>query len=231
MINITTSPQITKIYLVENCYGDPNKVYIGKTKNRTRQNDHKIKYGKDIIFTYIDEIESLESKDWKPLECFWIEYFRQLGFEILNKNEGGGGLGMISEKTRNKMSQSHLGKGGKMILQYDLKGNFIREWSSIIEASQNLGIANTTISNCCVGIIRSCYKYVFSFTPLPKNYKYIKNQTSSKKIQQFDIQGNFIKQWNSLSDVERELGFRTNNISMCLKGNTKSANKFIWKYN
>lgn len=27
---------MTKIYLVENCYGDSNKVYIGKTKNSRR---------------------------------------------------------------------------------------------------------------------------------------------------------------------------------------------------
>jgi hypothetical protein len=28
---------ITKIYLVENCYGDPNKVYIGKTINSRKK--------------------------------------------------------------------------------------------------------------------------------------------------------------------------------------------------
>jgi hypothetical protein len=39
---------MTKIYLVENCYGDPNKVYIGKTIN-SRELNHKKTYGKYIF--------------------------------------------------------------------------------------------------------------------------------------------------------------------------------------
>ena len=54
----------TKIYLVENCYEDPNKVYIGKEKNNkgrhsSRNYDHKKRFGNDIIFTYIDQVDSL----------------------------------------------------------------------------------------------------------------------------------------------------------------------------
>ena len=36
---------ITRIYLVTNCYDDPFKVYIGKTKNN-RKRDHKLRFGK-----------------------------------------------------------------------------------------------------------------------------------------------------------------------------------------
>lgn len=39
--------KMTYIYLVENCYGDPNKVYIGKTKN-SRFLPHKKTYGEKI---------------------------------------------------------------------------------------------------------------------------------------------------------------------------------------
>ena len=42
------------IYLVENCYNDPNKVYIGKTKS-SRKSDHKRKFGDKIVYTVIDE--------------------------------------------------------------------------------------------------------------------------------------------------------------------------------
>ena len=77
--------KMTYIYLVENCYGDPNKVYIGKTKN-SRKGPHKRKYGKNISYTIIDEIYSLDHKKWKPLEAYWIEQFRQWGFELMNIN-------------------------------------------------------------------------------------------------------------------------------------------------
>ncbi len=82
---------MTKIYLVENCYGDLNKVYIGKTKN-SRENNHKNTYGDQIIYTIIDEIPSLDSKIWKPIETMWIQMFISWGFEVVNiRKEGGGG--------------------------------------------------------------------------------------------------------------------------------------------
>ena len=82
---------VTKIYLIENCYNDPNKVYIGKTKN-CRKNDHKQKFGKQIIYTIIDTIDSTNKKDWTPIESYWIEQFKHWGFLVLNQNTGGGGL-------------------------------------------------------------------------------------------------------------------------------------------
>lgn len=49
----------TKIYLVENIEPGTNKVYIGKTKNNTRYYGHQSKYGLQIKYTIIDEINSL----------------------------------------------------------------------------------------------------------------------------------------------------------------------------
>ena len=105
----------TFIYLVTNCYGDSNKVYIGKTKT-TRIYQHKKTYGDSINYIIIDEINSTSSKDWKPLECYWIEQFRQWGFDIQNKNSGGGGPSIYSDETRFQMSQSnkkHYEKGSE----------------------------------------------------------------------------------------------------------------------
>lgn len=93
---------ITYIYLVTNCYNDCNKVYIGKTKN-TRKNNHKCTFGLNITYDYIDEINSLHREDWKPLESYWIEQFKAWGFEVMNKNKGGGGPIKYSEEALEKM--------------------------------------------------------------------------------------------------------------------------------
>ena len=54
---------------------------------------------------------------------------------------------------------------------------------------------------------------------------------SSKKVVQYDKQTlELIKIWDSLSDVTRELGINTGNISECCKGKRKSAGGFVWKY-
>ena len=41
-------------------------------------------------------------------------------------------------------------KKSKTVLQYDLEGNFIREWPSTMECERN-GYKNTGISQCCLG--------------------------------------------------------------------------------
>ena len=101
---------MTYIYLVENCYNDPNKVYIGKTKN-SRKTNHKKTYGHDIKYTIIDQVDSLNKKDWEPLETFWINYFKFLGFKLMNiRQKGGGGVEFCSEDTKKKISKALKGR-------------------------------------------------------------------------------------------------------------------------
>lgn len=102
--------EMTYIYLVTNCYNDSNKVYIGKTKinkGSIRKSLHKKKYGSNIIFTIIDQIESSDHKLWKPLESYWIEQFRQWGFDVQNQNKGGGGPTKYNDETKLKMIESN----------------------------------------------------------------------------------------------------------------------------
>lgn len=107
---------MTYIYLVENCYGDSNKVYIGKTKNPTkRKNDHYETFGYDITYTIIDEINSLKKEDYIPIEQYWIHQFINWGFIVLNKNEGGAGVEYCSEEHKRKISESKRGKVWKWV--------------------------------------------------------------------------------------------------------------------
>ena len=109
MKNLNKNTEKVKIYVVINCFENPNKVYIGKTKN-SREKDHKKIYGNSIEYFYVDEVESLNHKDWEPLETYWIEQFRQWGFEIMNKRrKGGSGPDFHTEKTKQKISQAVMG--------------------------------------------------------------------------------------------------------------------------
>ena len=51
-----------------------------------------------------------------------------------------------------------------------------------------------------------------------------------KPVIQFDLDGNFIKEWESMSDVQRQIGIAVGNISMCCNRKAKSAGGFIWKF-
>ena len=51
-----------------------------------------------------------------------------------------------------------------------------------------------------------------------------------KKIKVFDNFGNFVKDFESISDAGRELNIHCSNISMCLNNKIKQAKGFIFKY-
>jgi hypothetical protein len=51
-----------------------------------------------------------------------------------------------------------------------------------------------------------------------------------KSISQFDLQGNFIKDWSSATIAGQELGIEFTSISKCCRGKGKTAGGFIWKF-
>lgn len=50
-----------------------------------------------------------------------------------------------------------------------------------------------------------------------------------KKVKQYDKKGNFIKSWNTQMEIQNELGYRQNFISMCCNGKKKSAYGYRWE--
>ena len=55
-------------------------------------------------------------------------------------------------------------------------------------------------------------------------------QKIRKPILQYDIIGNFVKEWNSLSQAANELKMYVGCINNCLKNRSKSSYGFVWKY-
>ena len=71
-----------------------------------------------------------------------------------------------------------------------------------------------------------------------KNHNYINNlqwltnrdncrKSKNKPILQFDLNNNFIREWECTADVGKEV---RHNIRHCLKGKQKTAYGYIWKY-
>lgn len=58
------------------------------------------------------------------------------------------------------------------------------------------------------------------------------NGKKAKAVLQFSLDGTFIKEFPSVREVERQLGFFQSHISDCCRGNTrlKTYKGYIWKY-
>lgn len=57
-----------------------------------------------------------------------------------------------------------------------------------------------------------------------------KNNAIEKEVIQYALDGKYIKEWDSLTDIQNELGFCRSNISKCREGKYKQANNFIWEF-
>ena len=53
---------------------------------------------------------------------------------------------------------------------------------------------------------------------------------TSKKVEQYDLEGNFINQYNSISEASRATGISIQMISYCCNGKCKTTKGFVWKF-
>jgi len=58
----------------------------------------------------------------------------------------------------------------------------------------------------------------------------IDNNHTGKPLNQYNLNGDLIKEWKSAAEIERVLGFNAENISACCLGKSKTSNGFIWKF-
>lgn len=114
-------------------------------------------------------------------EKAYISLYKKAGRKMLNISKGGGApmYGKThSEKTRLEQSKRYsgvnnpnYGKGcfgntngrSRVILQYDIDGNFIREWDTVTNASKELGIKRTTISSNLIGLNKSAKGFIWKY--------------------------------------------------------------------
>ena len=67
-----------------------------------------------------------------------------------------------------------------------------------------------------------------------ENMRLAKKDMICKKpliINQYDLEGNFIKEWDSALDASIELNINRQNITACCTKRAKTTGGFKWKYN
>jgi hypothetical protein len=238
---------MTKIYVVGNCFGCPNKVYIGKTTN-SRYNAHKRTFGEYITYTVIDEIDTMEQTYWKPLESYWIEQFRHWGFLVMNKNNGGSGPSYLNEEQKVNL---RVPKKNKENFSYPKTQNFIDSVTG--KTKLHPESRNKKISESLKGRKKSDQhrenlskslkgkSNVKNKKPKPPGFgenlsRKLKGKTRediSKPILQYDLSGNFIQEFSSIINACIILfndASKNPNITKCCQGKTKSAYNYVWKY-
>jgi group I intron endonuclease len=191
--------------------------------------------GKDnILFCFIDDGEAgpkIQSPDSN------VKRSRSLKEYYINNNHS-----MKNKKRDIEFKIKHY----KPILQYDLNGNFIKEWPSQLEVYNILKI---DINSCLQKKYKTSggFQWIYKKENILLNIGRVKGKIKRteehcinisknkigkglKSILQYDLNGNFIKEWPSQSCVSKELNFNISAINLCLTGKSKTSNGFQWIY-
>ena len=188
------------------------------------------KYGWENHYFEIIEECSVEQLDVR--EMYWGQFYNTLE-DGLNLRLGKGG-GLMSERTKNKISKANSrpkpinfnSKLKKPVLQFSLEGELIKEYSSLTEAIKILGFR---IHEALRGVVKTAGGYIFIYKDKWDGIKpSISSDGHSIPIIQLDLNEDFIREWTSTSQAQKELNLTS--ILNCLKGKTRTAGGYKWKY-
>lgn len=142
-------------------------------------------------------------------EKYWIESLSAttLGYNITEGGTGG----------RTKFNE---------IYQYNKTGEFIKKWSSASEIEKVLGFDSSAILKVCKGKLLSTKGFIWSYEYNDKTNPYTNPKTV--KILQYDKEGYFIKEWNSIIEVQKTFNISDRHIQITLDNPNKTAKGFIW---
>ena len=186
-------------------------------------------FSHEILYTNLSEEEAKQKEI--DLISKYKSNNKKYGYNIMGGGDGLNGYKFSKEHSKN-MSNAMKGKNAKQIYQYSLDGHFIKIWDSIVEASESLGINFRSIADCCRGEHYSAGNYMWKFAneDIGNNITPYSELVHDKYIIQMDMNGKYIKKWNSANDIQKQLHIRRNNISSVCTGKRKSAGGYMWKY-
>ena len=227
------------------------KIYIGQTwdikrrfkeyknpqKTQTKIYNSISKYGyENHKFEIVHELpKDINQKVLDDYEILYWEHYKSLGFRMLNIKDAGKG-GKHSEESieliRYKSTKYHG------ISQFDLNGTFIKFWENSHKASIELGITKSEISSCLSGRNKSSKDFMFkegfySSNIEPRTYKKNRNihkigKRQKRCLHQYDLDGNFIKEWDSMRVASEILAINEDKISNNCRGLISQAGGFKW---
>lgn len=180
----------------------------------------------------IELIEECRDNIWEDREKYWIKYYREKGYKLMNLSDGGYGIVTAKQRTKNSIQRSAEAHKHSV---YGIKSNtnqIVYKFNSINDATKQLKLnSKSAISNCIKGRSKTCQNCIWIYQKdydLNKIYKVV--DRNLKHIYEFDLGGNLIKEWRNISMFNKIKGYSQNGVKNALKNNTIYKEHY-WSYN
>ena len=214
--------------------------YIGKTINpKNRLSEHITESRKlNIIHYRAKWIRKLTRLELKPkitflrvcsldeFEKYETEYIKIYSNNILtNSDETGSGNKNRKREVLDRQSEN----SGRKVYQYDLEGNFIKEYRSVRTSAKELNLNHANITRCCNGISKHSGGYIFRYEKV--NVEKVENPNAVKKIV-IEVDSNELEigRWISIMDCSRDTGLDNGNLSRVCNGKLPSIKGRFFKF-
>ncbi len=214
------------------------------TQRHFQNNEHNIKHKtRPLIVTWIQDFEAFKNGvksdiniEFEFLCCREAE--EKTGFtrgQILRVLSGESKTGFL-EDSRGKFTVRYRDEVKKVekdvskmlvkVNQFDLNGNYIRTFDSLLEAAKSIGKDNTTgIGSCCRNKISNSGGYIWRYADENQLKK-----SKTCKVVQLTLDGKYIAYFETGKDAERATNVVSSNILKTCKNQHKSAGGFNWMY-
>ena len=124
------------------------------------------------------------------------------------------------------------------VYKYDLEGNFISEYESAESAAYIDNIASSFLLNHLKGKWSYCHNHIYTkkyYIKLPNELLEHKTKRIyiTKKIYQYDIDGNFLNEYKDKNEAAEKTGLKPRYIRDFASGHSgkgKTYGGFIWSY-
>ena len=208
------------IYCITNLIN--GKQYIGKTTYSVTKRFKE--HCKDFKRERCEKRPLYDAMNKYGIENFVVEQLCECANDELSSYE----IQYIKKyNTYYKGYNATKGGDGTILFDYALIMQLYQSGLSMVQVASKVGCSIDTVSK------------VIHINNIPINKIISGTCKIPVQIQQFDLNGKFIKQWDSIADAAHWLvdngyaktynGGVRQKISMCTKGKVKTAYKFIWK--
>lgn len=116
----------------------------------------------------------------------------------------------------------------KSVKCYNKFQELIAIYKSIRDAERETGVDHTSITRCCNG--EACCAGIYIWCYENENPIFNYDKMAEKPIYQYDLNGNFIKRFNSSKEAGLILNIKHVYINLCCNKKTKMSGGYKWYY-
>lgn len=198
------------------------QIYVGAT---TKNLDKRLREHYDAAFTQKGSFFTNELFLYGMENFKFLVIDKALSIDELARKE------VHYIETYNTMKNGYNSdRGGgfkKTIYQFELNNpEPIATYETLEEAGNSVNASRKTISNACLGSLKSAKGFLWSYTP---EYPIVEDKRP-KTVYQYDLDGLLIATFSSAREASRKLGIGLSSITRCCRGERKQTHGYRFSY-